>query len=293
MRDKIYIIIISSIFITLMIGCPSIYLLSKLGITTLPENKNIKLPERVYTESDFLAPVLNSIERGKANLENIYSNGLPAYENITRFMLDNERSMREFLLETLYSFESAENANNTNILENTKEIETTIADNAPTETTEPEKPKIQYKAKLIGTEDFNKAWAFTEIDKPYSEGWTDKTLRASEEELHRRVETQLGHVNRIANANHDVNFYVYVCTRFQETEVFGEIIKDIRVMQDEISTKPFMDEFFAGLDMTAVNAYDYFKVDTLEERLERIYKTDHHESPRGVQHILRRYKYDC
>lgn len=269
MRDKIYAVSLSVIFIVLMIWCAGVSLLSKLDIISLPENKNVKLPEKVYQKGEFLAPVLNMVENGKADLENIYANCLPMYEKITVFMLDNERSMRESLLETLYSFEKTDALDLPEAEENS-EIET---------------PKIQYKAKRIGTDGQNAVWAFTEADKPYSEGWTDKTLLAGEDELRRRVEIQLGHVNRIANANLNVNFYVYVCTRFQETETFGEIIGDIRLMRGEISTKPLMDEFFAGLDKSAVNGYDYFKVDSLENRLEYIFKTDHHESAQGAYSI--------
>jgi hypothetical protein len=204
------------------------------------------------------------------------------YENITRFMLDSERSMREYLLETLYSFEKLEPVN---APENIVDLENIGGNEDNSELEEPKEPKIQYKAKLIGTDGCNKVWAFAEADKPYSEGWTDKTLLADEDELRRRIGVQLGHVNRIANANPNVNFYVYVCTRFQETEVFGEIISDIRLMRDEFSTKHLMDEFFAGLDISVINGYDYFKIGTVEERLERIFKTDHHESAQGAYSI--------
>ena len=274
MRDKIYSITLAAIFMILMLWCPGAVLLEKLNVISLPENKNIKLPEKVYENGGALASVLNSIEKGKANLENIYSNGLPMYENITRFMLDNERNMREYLLDALYSFESPEIIGS---IENPD-----VNDEQPTE---PERPKIQYKAKRIGTDSFNAVWAFAEEDKPYSEGWTDKTLLAGEDELRERLGTQARHVNRIANANSDVNFYVYVCTRFQETEIFGEIIKDIRAMRNEISTNHLMKEFFARLDESAIKDWDYFKIDTVEKRMERILKTDHHESARGAYSI--------
>jgi len=282
LRDKIYSIIFSAIFLVLMLWCPGAVLLQKLDIISLPENKNIKLPEKVYENGGVLSSILNSIEKGKANLENIYSNGLPMYENITRFMLDNERNMREYLLDTLYSFEKP--ASNS-IENNPEKITGQDSNNGLDELDEPELPPIRYKAKRIGTDSFNAVWAFTEEDQPYSEGWTDKTLLASEDELRERLGNQARHVNRIANANQDVNFYVYVCTRFQETEIFGEIIKDIRPMRDEISTYHLMQEFFVRLDETAINGWDYFKIDTVEKRKERILKTDHHESARGAYSI--------
>jgi hypothetical protein len=58
-------------------------------------------------------------------------------------------------------------------------------------------------------------------------------------------------------------------------------------MRGEISTKHLVDEFFAGLDLPAINAYDYFKINTVEKRLEYIFRTDHHETARGAYSIYR------
>jgi len=263
--------------------------MDQLNVSKLPENKNVKQPVKVYEDGTFLAPLLNSIEEGKATLENIYTNALPMYEQINIFMRDSDRSLRRVLLNSLSGFNQKE--------EPQAALENIPAPNAPTEEngengeedtdeiTEPLPPQKKYIAEYIGTDWCNDVWAFTEEGRPFSEGWTDKTLLARESELERRIDTQLGHVNRIANANKDVNFYVYVCTRFQETEIFGEIIKDIRVMRNEFSTHRFMMDFFAGLDKSAVNAYDYFKIDTVEKRLEYILRTDHHEAARGAYAI--------
>ena len=282
MRDKIYSIVLSAIFVILLVWCPTAYFLDKAEIIKLPENKNIKVPEKVYDRSGALYSVLNSIEEGKANLDNIYSNCLPMYENITVFMLDGERSMNHFLLETVYNFESAKPISNTAVVPE-NDPGTSPENPVGEETTEPatESGKIKYKAKRIGTDWENKVWAFAEEGQPYSTGWTDKTLLADEAELRRRVNMQTAHINRIANANKDVNVYVYVCTRFQETEIFGEIIKDIQIMRNEFSTYGLMMEFFDKLDMTVIKGADYFKIDALDLRLERICKTDHHEAAQG------------
>jgi len=288
LRDKIYTIIISAIFLFLLIWCPVVFALDKLDIAKLPENKNIKLPEKIYQKGAPLAPLMNSIEEGKATLENIYSNALPMYEQITIFMSDNDRSMRRNFMNVLYSFEKTE-LDNINIIENIpgqipENPEASININTE-EPTEPEESQVKYKVEYIGSDWCNDVWAFTEEGRPFSEGWTDKTLLAGKNELVWRVETQVGHVNRIANANKNVNFYVYVCTRFQETQIFGEIIKDLRAMRNEFSTYDYMLQFFDGLDMSAVNAYDYFKIDTVEKRIEYINKTDHHESAMGAYSI--------
>ncbi|MCL1793700.1 MAG: hypothetical protein FWG34_07505 [Oscillospiraceae bacterium] len=284
MRSKIYAMAISAIFLFLLVWCPVSYALDIFDVAKLPENKNIKLPAKVYEEDAPFAFLMNTIEQSKAALENIYSNALPAYEQITIFMSDNDRSMRRYFLDVLYGFEKAEPDGAVVMEQNPAPPLENIGGDAEI-ATEQKKPEVKYRAEYIGTDWCNDVWAFTEEGKPFSEGWTDKTLLAGEPELRWRVETQLGHVNRIANANKDVNFYVYVCTRFQETEIFGEIIKDIRIMRNEFSTHDFMMQFFEGLDMSAVNAYDYFKIDTVEKRLEYICKTDHHEAAQGAYSI--------
>lgn len=284
MRDKIYSIVFSAIFIILLVWCPAAYFLDKADIIKIPENKNVKIPGKVYEGGGNFNFLLNSIEEGKANLENIYSNCLPMYENITVFMLNSERSMKEYLLETVYGFETAKPANTDPVaLENNPGVDSENPDGEILITTETS--QVKYKAKRIGTDWVNKVWAFAEEGQPYSEGWTDKTLLADEDELRRRIEVQTGHVNRIANANKDVNFYVFPCTRFQESEAFAEIIKDIHIMRNEFSTHDLMMEFFDKLDTSVINGYGYFDISTLEKRLERICKTDHHEAAQGAYSI--------
>ena len=284
MRDKIYSIVFSAIFIILLIWCPIAFILDKLDIVAIPENKNIKMPEKNYKGDNPVASFLNSLEEGKASLENIYSNCLPMYENITMLMFDSERAMNDFLLETLYSFEESNAPPKITVAENPGDT-ADPGENNSEETTEPPPPLPTYRARRIGTDWQNKVWAFTEEGKQFSEGWTDKTLLADEAELRRRVHMQTDHINRIAKANPDVNFYVYVCSRFQETEIFGEIIKDIRIMANEFSTYHLMMEFFERLDMNAVTRWDYFKIDPLDLRRERILLTDHHESAHGAYNI--------
>jgi len=276
LRDKIYSIALAAVFVILMIWCPTAYFLDKADIVKLPENKNIKVPAKVYDGGGGFNALLNSIEKGKANLENIYSNCLPMYEKITVFMLDSQRYMNDSLLNTVYSVGGSRPRTFADILLNNPGL---------AKYNELGELKVKYKAKRIGTDGQNKVWAFTEEGKPFSEGWTDKTLLADEAELRRRIDTQTTIVNRIANANKDVNFYVFCGARFQETKVFGEIIKNIPIMRNEFSTYDLMMEFFSKLDMTAIKAYDYFDIDTLDKRLERILKTDHHEAAQGAYSI--------
>ena len=101
MRNKIYAVAITSIFVFLMIWCPMSFALDRLGVFVIEDNANYKDPEKWYffdeetrsarvgayvwnpDNSDFVGAdsgipfstrlymnILNGIERGKANLLN-------------------------------------------------------------------------------------------------------------------------------------------------------------------------------------------------------------------------------
>lgn len=260
MRDRIFVIGLSILFVGIMLWCPGMTILENASIITLPQSKNLKQPEKMYEGEGAGAYVLNSIEKGKAGLENVYTNSLPFYEKITSLMLDGERAMRDTMWAAFMPQGDAPSLGEEDL-------------------------GTRYVAKRVGKDDWNIIWAITEEGKPYSEGWTDKTLIAGDAELRERLERQLGHVHRIANANEDVNFYVYVGTRFQDTEIFGEIVKDIPAMRNEVSTNAYLTEFLSRLDPQAVDAYDIFDIDSVELRLERIFRTDHHETAQGAYDI--------
>jgi len=86
MKDKIYLIIMCGVFLFVLTWCPLMLILNKTGAFTLADNRNYINP-KVY-EDGVLSELLNKIEEGKASLENMYTNYLPAYDYIVQSMRD-------------------------------------------------------------------------------------------------------------------------------------------------------------------------------------------------------------
>jgi len=83
------------------------------------------------------------------------------------------------------------------------------------------------------------------------------------------------HINRIAAANKNVNFFVYLATRMQDTAYYTEIVPT------EPSTYDIFLDFINGLsgDVAGVGWLD---ISTFEKRMELCFKTDHHWNALGA-----------
>jgi hypothetical protein len=78
----------------------------------------------------------------------------------------------------------------------------------------------------------------------------------------------------LARANTDVNVYVYVGSRFQTSAYFSDYVPAVR------SLRPFVDEFFEGLDSRI--RYGRLEVNTLEDCLTLLFNSDHHFNAFGA-----------
>jgi len=308
MRDKIFIISLSSLFVLIMLWCPGMFLLDRAGAIELADNLNYKLPAKEYDEGALLAAPLNAIEKGKAEIENIYSNCLPMYFEITTFMLDSERAMRDAFQAAMperkaSSSDGKDTGKDGGSDEGDISTPDATATPAPTENAAPEStsapPEIiggtilswddndtytgGYIAKRIGQDErYHRVfWAITREGRPYSEGWIDATIDLKPDELERRVKTELLYINGIANANSKVNFYVYVAPSFQDTNAWSDVTGNIRALQDYPSLSKYVDMFLDGLDPNAVNGKGRFDIDSVGLRLSRALRTDLHQTAEG------------
>lgn len=250
-RNKIFAAIISSVFVFIFLWCPIIYLLHITGVIKVIDTGNYKDPEKVY-ESGVLAPVLNSIEKGKSELNNIYTNYLPAYSEIVNFLRSKESSFNLAFVKAL-------------------NVKTPVpaADSSPAiEEGSTEVPPVErYAVKLSHDEGLHKYIAL------YPEQLIDTSSYLSEDEMAARLEVQLVHMNRIIASNTDVNFFFYIGTRMQDTLYFPDLFPG------EKSTNKFFTEFLDRLEgAEGIGKLDIF---TLEKRLEYIFRTDHHWNAKG------------
>ena len=264
-RNRIYIVVISTIFIFLFIWCPSAYGLSKTGLLKVTDIKNYKDPEKVY-ENVPLAGVLNGIEKGKAALDSLYTNYLPMYGDIVTVFKSSSSDMQMSFVDML-------SKNSRNPISSAAALQVgSTEDTAGTaeDSTEPTTGNLQFSAMMVKDDGFHRYYAI----RPYD--FMDAALSPSEDILRADMEKQITEVNRIAAATalSNANFYLYVGTRMQDTDYFTQIIPN------EISTKPYLDEFMSRIEHTTGKAA--FDISTLDKRLERVFKTDIHWSAMGA-----------
>ena len=143
-----------------------------------------------------------------------------------------------------------------------KNPEDTSASEITTPAAEPITAKINHTSVFLKDDGTFKFYRI----KP--ENFIDTVLSFSAETLYKAMKEEQAHLNRILAANNKVNTYVYVCTRMQDTAYFNELVPD------ELSTYDMLQEFMSGI--VGADGVDQFDIGTVEKRLEKIFKTDHH-----------------
>ena len=286
-RDRLYIIAVCTIFLFLFIWCPMSCLLYKTGFLDIKDMKNTpKSPEKVY-ESGIFAGILNIIEEGKAGLDSLYTNYLPMYGEIVTLLKSSDTDMQMSFVDLLGAFAKSpdisrisdipdipettdiSNYNQSDIIisggeDNGKNIEN------KTEPATDTADKIEFSTIMLVDDGLHRYYAIRPFD------FIDTALSFPEDILRANMNEQIGEINRLIDAAADLNadFYLYVGKRMQDAEYFSDIIPA------EISTAPMFREFMSRID--GAKGKGALDVDTLERRLENIFRTDHHWSPRGA-----------
>lgn len=273
MKNKIFIITLFSLIAIIMVSAPVTYALVSLDLIEYENMGNVIEPDRIYD-----IKILDAIENGKAALTDIYTNYLPLYAQI----VSNAGTYKVNLEKPIYSLYSDISADyykaqTVSKLDNTSELETTavvIDDIEPTEPVEidpGERVISGYKTSFLKS-------GLYSIDVEYNDGTTLGILTLvttmNESQLRSRMETQVKEINRITAANTDVNVYVYVCSRFQDSEYFQDYVPGGQ------SLYPLVNDFMNSLDSRIKK--DHFKVDSLEDYIDKLFMSDHHWNAYGM-----------
>jgi hypothetical protein len=289
-RNKIFLIVIVLIFATVMMYSPAYKMLSELGIVRREDTANYI--DRQITYEGVLGGVLNAIEDAKANINDIYINYIPYYDSIVDTtqntvdqlnkpffsMLSNiSSSIRESLKAKQEQGQGQNNNDGKDPLDSGSDVISPLnPDDSSIITNVPTIPVVPLGAKEILMKPSNHHRFYlmeAEIEPGVWVRFHDKVVEYDMAESERRMEKQLAEVNRLATANTDVNFFMYICGRLQESPMAETFFPN------EICTGGLVQQFMAGLDDRI--HYDYFEMNTISERLEKIYHTDHHWTPEG------------
>lgn len=299
MRNKIYICVIVVIFGALFVWCPVSFILERTGIMAVEDLANYKDPEKVYyfdsetnsvkirgfsfddtEEANAVVNIprmsllymnfFNGIEQGKAAINTVYTNYLPFYADILKYINSNENNMQDDFVMMLYNMQETK-------LLSTQPTETeTLSDEVDELDTpaEPEAPALKFIASKIADAGMFRVYRVRSSDN--SVQFLDISMAMNHSVAAKNMLDEQAHINRIAAADTNVNFYVYIATRMQDTDYYNTIIPST----NEPSTKDIFDDFVNGI--TGVSGIAWLDIDTLEKRLERCFLTDHHWNALGA-----------
>ena len=299
MRDKLYLYITAGIFFALFIICPATFFLEKLGVIEIKDLANYKDPEKIYyfdtdektvktagfsdvpdeykdVESALIPAgsrlymnTLNGIEEGKASIETVYTNYLPFYADMLSVLNSEDNALQDEFVLMLFNRENSKKIKNTPAEKSTD----SLAD-GDSDTKEPEAPQLpQFIASKITDWDMFRVYRVRSADD--SIGFLDISMAMDYETANINMRTEADSVIRIASANQNVNFFVYLATRMQDTEYYNLI------NPHEPSTKNIFDKFVAAVE-EHVDGIAWLDIDTFEKRMKLLYKTDHHWNARGA-----------
>ena len=287
-RNRVYVCVLFVVFSFIFIWCPLMYLCDKTEALAFEDLRNYKDPEKVYEEDELFADFLNSFEQGKADLSNIYTNYLPFYSQIITYMQNLDRNAQAKFVE-LADINNSKEADILNNLDNASNGGGGNSDNGGNDSNEGnngndnnndgntaendlrEKPPIKIsdiEAKLLHDDNFHRYYGF----EPYQ--FLDRWIISSGDKLRRSFDRQVVNINRIIASDAGVNFYVYICTRMQDTEYAKELVPN------EFSTLDFFTEFIYSIN--GAKDIQWLDIDTPEKRMEKVFMTDHHWSALGA-----------
>ncbi|MCL1795179.1 MAG: hypothetical protein FWG34_15115 [Oscillospiraceae bacterium] len=258
MRDKAYLAIISGAFLFLLLWCPAMFALEKADAVSFDDNRNYIDP-KVYEDVPF-ADLLNKIEEIKAGLENLYTNYLPAYDFVVRNMRDAGTSMQVDFVDILSPPPPKTKDDPTGAASVGEIVSENAEEEAAQQETRP--PLPQFTVTYLGEGPERKFYAI----RPYD--FLESVMKADEDTLYQTMRHQAEGVNRLIKANSDVDFYVYIGGTMQDQEYFND------VMPDELCTYDMFHEFLDRIEGAA--GIDYFKIGTLDDKLKKQWRTDHH-----------------
>lgn len=277
-RNRIYVCVLFVVFLFMFIWCPLMYLFDKTDVLSFEDLRNYKDPEKVYEDEELFADILNLFEQRKADLSNIYTNYLPFYSQVITYMQNLDRDAQTKFVELANNNRTAQNdkLDNSNSSDEYAAAENNIHNEKHIDENKDEdkKDKIEainldsIEAKLLNDDNFHRYYGF----EPYK--FLDRWIISSGDKLRRSFDRQIENINRIVDSDRSVNFYIYICTRMQDTEYAKELVPK------EFSTIDFFNEFIYSIP--GAKDIQWFDIDTVEKRMERVFMTDHHWSALGA-----------
>jgi hypothetical protein len=262
MKDKIFIFSVCAILLIFFIASPVIAALSLSGHLDALNTKNLFVTEKKYEEGTPAAGLFNAVEDGKTFLRNVYVNCIPFYGSIVSSVQSVEMSMLRLTDKFVQPALSTGIVQQSNTDETDETGDTVITGDESETRKEEETAPVEYYSILLGGNGRPYIYAIEPLKV------TERVEGARSKELQKLVERQLKHIHRLKEATPGVNYYIYMGTRLQETEMFEDMVTG------PASTVPYFEYFVQNLDSDI--KFDYFRLDTPEDRIKKKFRSDHH-----------------
>ncbi len=302
MKNKLFIALFSILLLFGLISPPVTRILAHNGIIEFEDLAN-------YIEAEEVAPgplhdLLQGIENGKAAISDTYINYLPLYGDIlsglSKVKSDINRPTTSLLTDWGVGLlnvnngggadvgdeiDPSETSNNVPVTTTEKDPDTTTGKTPATTTPSSSGSTLEHPAWIDITDEikseFHSPSGITNyyvLEAKTVDGKTikmvDRAVTLNYEDSIKRADGQIAELNRLAEAEPDVNFYVYLGTRLQETPDSEECFPDVE------NHKAVLDYFENNLsDSIAVS---HFTLNSFEDRVNYYYLTDHHWTAKGV-----------
>ncbi|MBO6053782.1 MAG: hypothetical protein J6Q17_08595, partial [Clostridia bacterium] len=294
-----------------MLGAPLKLLLTESGIVAAENVGNVIEVEKVYEEGTFGAPLFNRIEELKRGITDVYTNYFPFYVGITtaanEFTAELNQPLTSFLMDR----------GNRILLESRAKPEMpapavpapavpdpAAAASAPEPETEApagsEPVQTASAPDAVEPEPAQAAPFRPEYNAVYLQGdnrhryyeITAKTAEDAEpidffvrvpaedsESLRGAMEEQLSKINGFAASDPSVHWYVFPATCLEDTALCDEILPSE-------SKHGLFEEFRSRLDPAV--QFDCVAIDTVEDKYDKYFRTDHHWNVRGYTEAYRK-----
>ena len=282
MNRKPYLAVLGLLFIILLCGAPFMKAASDAGLLKIRDLGTMGEEARFYsgTPAD---GALNTLVSLKKSLTDLYADCMPGYYE-TVLAYGKARDTLNEPTASLYAAMRADAAKKPAEEPAPSGVDTLSGgegeDAELPETAAPEPPVdprdqiVSVSSRLLTTTGTHR---YYRIDAEFGDGYKttflDTAVDLTDKAKEARVTLQAKKLNRIAEADPDVNFYFMLLTRMQDTDYYEDVIVG------EESTEKYADLFLSLLD-ERITAQKW-DIGTLRDRTERVYLTDHHWSTYG------------
>lgn len=308
MKNKIFVIVFCGLLLFGLISPPITKILVDNGVIQFEDLANYQDPVQVGEGP--LYGVRQGIENVKADIANIYINYLPFYgdiiDSLSKTKSDINKSSNSSLTNWGVELLAKNKAEETHPVETTPSAsettpavsettpatsETTPAVTTTQVSTEPPKDEgvVNPDPFIYGGEirteflnsgsRYNGYALYATLENGETVKFLERAIVMDYETCIARADKQIAELNRIADSNPDINFYVYYGTRLQETP-------DAEICFPDADECRSVVEYFDS-SMSENIAVSHFQLNSIEDRLNTYYLSDHHWSADGMLQAYR------